>query len=161
MFIQEGLRSNWNLNFELALQVGVIFFRWDLKTHYKKIVNTNLEPKNNFDCFSLLVPYSNNFLVICICILIFHGIYSPHPQIFFFVGTRTFFRILQLGSGKISNSLGTVCIEGPNFNFWEIVGLGDRSFSSIKPSMTNHVNSRIVDGKIMFHVCTLTFLTFT
>ena len=28
--------------------------------------------KNDFDCFSLLVPYSNN-----ICILIFHGIYSP------------------------------------------------------------------------------------
>ena len=85
----------------------------------------------------------------------------PPPIDIFFVGTRTFFRILQLGSGKISNSLGTVCIEGPNFNFWEIVGLGDRSFSSIKPSMTNHVNSRIVDGKIMFHVCTLTFLTFT
>ena len=36
-----------------------------------------------------------------------------------------------------------------------------RPFSSIKPSITNHVNSRIVDDKNMFHVCMLTFLTFT
>ena len=42
-----------------------------------------------------------------------------------------------------------------------ILGEGARSFSSIKPSMTNPVNSSIADGKILFHVCMLTFLTFT
>ena len=34
-------------------------------------------------------------------------------------------------------------------------------FCLINPSMTNHVNSRIVDGKIMFNMCMLTFITFT
>ena len=35
---------------------------------------------------------------------------SPHPQIFFFVGSKKFFFILQLGAGKISNFLGTFFI---------------------------------------------------
>ena len=32
------------------------------------------------------------------------------------------------------------------------------SFSSIKPSTINHINLRIVDDKILFHVCMLIFL---
>ena len=41
---------------------------------------------------------------------------------------------------------------GHNFFFWE---MGARPSSSIKLSMTNHVNTRIVDGKIIFfmYVC--------
>ena len=39
------LRSNWDFGWELALKVGVIFFRWDLKSPLKKIVNTNLKKK--------------------------------------------------------------------------------------------------------------------
>ena len=35
-FIQEGLRSNWDFGWELVLYVGVIFFRWDLKTPFMK-----------------------------------------------------------------------------------------------------------------------------
>ena len=48
---------------------------------YIKIVTMNLKQKNDSDCnlyyFSILVPYPNNFLVPCLCILIFHGVYPP------------------------------------------------------------------------------------
>ena len=40
----------------------------------------------NFYNFSLLVLYPNKFLVVCICILIFHSAYSPIPTNIFFVG---------------------------------------------------------------------------
>ena len=60
--------------------------------------------------------------------------------------------------GKFQISWGPSVLVGPNFFFGRE---GARPFSSIKPPITNHVNSRIVDGKIMFHVCMLSFLTFT
>ena len=45
------------------------------------------DPNCNFYNFSLLVPYPNKFLVICICIL-FSMVYTPsHSQIFFLWGT--------------------------------------------------------------------------
>ena len=102
----------------------------------------------NFYNFSLLAPYPNKFLVVCICILIFHGIYSPFPQILF-VGDYIFC-VLLLGPGKMSNLLGSLYSLGDLISF---LGEGDRLFSSIKPSMTNHVISRIVDGKIMCFMC--------
>ena len=66
---------------------GGDFFRWDLKTPYIKKVNTNLKKKKYSDCnfynFSLLVPYPNKLVVVCIC----NAIYSPLPtNIYFFVG---------------------------------------------------------------------------
>ena len=46
-------------------------------------MNMNLKQKNDSDCnfyhISLLVPYPNKFLVVHLCILIFHGIYLPPP----------------------------------------------------------------------------------
>ena len=71
---------------------GGIFFRWELKT--PSIKNSKYKSqgkKNDSDCnfynFSLLVPYPKKFVVVCICIVIFHGIYSPLPtNNFFFVG---------------------------------------------------------------------------
>ena len=50
----------------------------------------------------------------------------------------------------MSNFLGSFCIGGTEF-FWG--ERGTRPFSSIKPSMTNHVNSRMVAGKIMCESC--------
>ena len=102
----------------------------------------------NFYNFSLLAPYPNKFLVVCICILIFHGIYSPFPQILFV--EDYIFCVLLLGPGKMSNLLGSLYSLGDLISF---LGEGDRLFSSIKPSMTNHVISRIVDGKIMCFMC--------
>ena len=55
---------------------------------------------------------------------------------------------------------GDLLYWGTFFIFREKEG-GGLDLFSIKTSMTNHVISRIVDGKIMFHVCMLTFLTFT
>ena len=98
--IQEGFRSNWDFGWELGLQVGVISFRWDSKTPYIKMVNRNLKQQNDSDCnfynFSLLIPYPSEFLVVCICILIFHGIYSPLPTNIFFCGGLTFFSCLAV-----------------------------------------------------------------
>ena len=81
---------------------------------------------------------------------------SPHPQIFFFVGTNNFCRILLLGAGKIFKYLGDLLNWARELNF--LLGRSRaRPFSSIKLSMTSHVNSRIVHGKII----KISFLTFT
>ena len=104
-FIQKGLRSNWDFGWELALQVEVIFFSCDLKTPCMKDSKYESQAKNDSDCnfysFSLLVSYPKKILVVCICILIFHGIYSSQPQIYFFCEGLIFFHVLQLGPGKI------------------------------------------------------------
>ena len=79
-----------------GILAGVDFFpggTWKLSV--QKIVNMNLKQKNDSKCifynFSILVPYPKNFLV-CICILIFHGIYNPtpHPNIFFVEDQKNF-----------------------------------------------------------------------
>ena len=57
-----------------------------------------------------------------------------------------------------------------NFNFLgelycrdliSFFGEGGRPIFFYKAISDQYVNSKIVDGKIMFHVCMLTFLTFT
>ena len=82
-------------------------------------MNVNLKQKNNSNCnfyhVSLFVPYPNKFLVVCLCILIFHGIYSPAQLQIFFLYWGELISFLEEGA---------------------------RPFSSIKPSMTNHVNLR-------------------
>ena len=85
---------------------------------------------------SLLVPYPNKFVVVCICIVIFCG------------GLNFFFVSCGLGLGIFQISWGP-SVLGVLISF---LGEGARPFCSIKPSMTNHVNSRTVDSKIMFHV---------
>ena len=75
------------------MEIGTLsegdFFEVGLENSlYKKIVNMNLKQKKKNDSvynFSLLVPCPNIFLVVCIFILIFHGIYSPLPTNIFFV----------------------------------------------------------------------------
>ena len=73
------------------------------------VSQTKNDSKCNFYNFSLLAPYPNNFLVVCICVLSFHGIYSPHQQIFFLWRAKKFFCVLQLGAQKISNFWGPFC----------------------------------------------------
>ena len=101
-FIQEGLRSDLDFGQKLALQVGVIVFRWDLNTPCIKLVNRHLKQKRKK---KILIVVST----------IFH-FWSPTLR-----------------------------------NFWQFGNLGEgaRPFFSIKPSMTNHVNSRIVYCKII------------
>ena len=83
-FLYEGLRSNKGFGWELTLECEFwIFFRWDLKTLCIKNSECKSQAKKNdsncnFCNFSLLLPYPNKFLVVCICILIFHGIYPPN-----------------------------------------------------------------------------------
>ena len=67
--------------------------------------------KKDFDCnfynFSLLVTYLNKFLIVCICILIIHGIYSLYPlhslRIFrLWVSIKTLEKVLLLfGSNSV------------------------------------------------------------
>ena len=84
----------------------------------------NLKKKKKFDSncnfyhVSLLIPYPSKFLVVCHCILIFHGIYlPPTTNIFLYCGELISF-----------------------------LGGGARPFSSIKPLMTNHANSLLVEN---------------
>ena len=62
-------------------------------------MNMNLkQKKNDSDCnfyhVSLLVAYPNKFLLVCLCILMFHGIYTPPPTttniLFVLGGTNPF-----------------------------------------------------------------------
>ena len=88
------LGGNWHFECRWFFSDGT----WKFPV-YIKIVNMNLKQKkkeNDSDCnfyhFSLLVPYSNNFLVVGLCIVIFHGVYPttlPHH----FAGLNNF-RIL-------------------------------------------------------------------
>ena len=107
---------------EMALQVGLVFFRWDLKS-----------PCITFVVFN--------------CILILHGIYSPAPQlqIFFWWGLKIFVISCSQGLGKFQISWG------PNFHFGRGLGAGAAIFFH-KPSMTKHVNTRIVGSKIVFFI---------
>ena len=88
MFISEGLWTNQDLG-------------WKLTTFIRN-TGYDLKQKNDSNCnfcnFSLSVPYSNNFLEVCICILIFHGIHSSLTHIHFFVrgkgvGGKKIFRV--------------------------------------------------------------------
>ena len=78
------LGGNWHFRLGWFFQVGLE------NSCSKKLVNTNIKQKNDSDCnfynFSLLIPSCNRFLVVCIFIFVLHGLYSPYPQIFFFVG---------------------------------------------------------------------------
>ena len=132
------LDGNWHFRWGWFFQLGLdnsLYKKIEYKSQAKKIFDYN------FYNFSLLVPYPNNFLVVCICILIFHGIYSPLPTNIFLWETF-FFRVLQ-GLGRFQISWRASVLGEPNFLF----GRGELDhFFSIKPSMTN-------DGEIICFIC--------
>ena len=87
--------------------------------------NNNKNSNSNFCNFSLLVTCPNNFVVVCLCI-IFHGM--EELKIFF----------ISCSHGLV-DFLGAFCIR--------------KLRTSIMPSMTNHVNSRIAYGEIISFMC--------
>ena len=113
--------------------VGVIFFWRDLKTSCIKNSEYEFQTKKkdsncNFYNFSLLVPYRNIFLVVCICILIFHSMYirplpTSHPQIFFIVGVN-FFLYFVARSWEKFKFLADLLYWGNLISFFGRRGLG-------------------------------------
>ena len=79
------LGENWHFRW------GRFFFRLELKISFtKNSENKSQAKKNDSDCnfynFWLLVPCPNKFVVVCICTVIFHGIYSLQPTDIFVGG---------------------------------------------------------------------------
>ena len=97
-------------------------------------MNKNFKQKKYFNCnvdnCSLLVLYRNNFSDSLYLYPYFLWHVLPHSQIFIFVRAKFFF-----GSNCLFRRGGT------------------RPCSSIKPSQTNHLNSRIVNCKIICFTC--------
>ena len=118
-------------------------------------MNTNLKQKNDFDCNfsnSHFCSLRNNFLYL------YPYIIPPlHSQIFS-VQAKLFDLVARSSENLKFLGDSLFCVDLISF-----FGRGEaRLFSSIKPSMTtNHVNSRIVDNKIICFMCMLTFLIFT
>ena len=108
----------------------MILFRWDLKTscikngEYIHILSKNEKNDSHFNfCnFSLLVPKANKFVVVCICIIIFHGIYSPLPQNTFFVGAKHFFLYLVARAWEYFKFLGDLLYWGVLISFFGVGG---------------------------------------
>ena len=119
-FIQEGLNSNWDFGWELALQLGVIFFRWDQETPCIKTTDYKSQAKIMFLVVISTMPYFWSPYPNSWRPKVRHcNLYNLHPffhpwhilsspsQKYFLVGAKFF---LYLVAGKISNFLGTFCI---------------------------------------------------
>ena len=139
-FIQEGLRSDWDFGWELVLQVEVMFFRWDQKTPCVK--NSEYESQTSKMILTLIStiphfwsPALTTYVSLYLYPYFPWYILPPPPTIFFSVGLKVFYISCSQGLGA----------GGPVFLFGR---RGIRPFSSIKPLLTSHVNSRIVEGKI-------------
>ena len=141
---QEAFNSNWNFWWELTLQVRVIFFSWDLNMPCTK--NNEYGFQTKIMILNVFHYWSRTLKTVWKSVLVslFFIVYStPTRNIFLSRGLKCFC-FLQLGARKFQISWGPSVLGEPNFHFRRSrVGL----FSSIKPSMTNHVNSRIV-GKL-------------
>ena len=70
----------------------------------------------NFYNFSLLFPCPDNFVVVCIFIIFFHGIYPPYPQIFF-CGGLIFFLYLVARGWEYFRFLGDLLYWGVLISF--------------------------------------------
>ena len=108
------------------------------------MININLKQKNDSNCtfyhFSLLVACHDNFLVVCLCILIFPGI----------VELKNFFVSCSKGLVKFQISWGHSVLGGTK-NFDKVIN--DQSCKyKLKNSWWQNCLS---------HVCMLTFLTFS
>ena len=85
--------------------------------------------------------------------------YIRHPPThkYFFFGAKILFSYLVARNWGHFKFLVDVLYWEKLVSLWE---RGARLFSSMKPSVNSHINEIIVNGKIMFHVCILTFITF-
>ena len=80
------LGGNWHFGWRCFFSGGT----WKFPTYIKNSEYESQTKKNDSNCnfynfWPLLVPYPNNFLVVCLFVLIFHGLYTP-PQIFLLWG---------------------------------------------------------------------------
>ena len=98
------------------------FFRWALKipSMYKNSEYESQPKKNDSDCnfcrFSLLVPYTNNFLVVCLCIPISHGVYSPPPPS---ISGANFLLYLVARGWENLTFIGDLLYWGNPYSFWD------------------------------------------
>ena len=129
---------------------GGDFFQVGLENSLDKNNEYKSQAKKYSDCnfynSSLLVPYPNKFVVF---VFVFSMVYTPpYPQFCFFV--FFIFSCLVARDWEYFRFLGDLL-------YWEILisflERGARPFSSIKPSVTNHVDSKTVDGKIICFMC--------
>ena len=113
-FKQEGLNTNCDFGWELALQLGVTFFRGDLKTPCIKSSEYKSQARKMFlvvisTMSNFLSTQPNNFLVVCTtCIPFFHSCYilsSPSHK-YFLVGAKIFFASCNQRLRKFQISLG-------------------------------------------------------
>ena len=103
------LGGNWLFEWVDFFQVGL-----ENSLYISKIININLKQKNDSYCtfyhFSLLVACHDNFLVVCLCILIFPGI----------VELKNFFVSCSKGLVKFQISWGHSVLGGTK-NFDKVI----------------------------------------
>ena len=127
-FIQEGLRSNQDFGWELALQVGVIFFRWDLKTpciknseyisyaKMKKMIPIVISTISHFWSPRLTNLWQSVF------VSLFSMVYSPpYPKVFFLQGL-IFFLYLVARAWEYFKFLGDLLYWGVLISFFGVGG---------------------------------------
>ena len=131
---------------ELTFQVPVIPFRWDLKILCIKNIGNEIKKKKNYNHNfykpSLVAPCSNSFLIVKICILIFHGNSSPHTPTNIYIYLRGLYVIAR-------NWENVRFPRDPAYFGYLISFLGEGTRSS----MTNHINTRVVDDKVFCFMC--------
>ena len=146
----------------------VIFFRWNVKPPCIK--NSKYESqakKNDSDCnfynFSLLVPYPNKFLVVCICILIFRWFILPLPTNTFLWGAK--FCHVFLNSCLVARGWEDFEFLG-DLLYWEnlISFLGEGGHAIFFHKAINDQSCKLKNSwrqNYLLRVSRLTFLTFT
>ena len=122
-FIQEELRSNQDFGWGLRLQVGVVFFRWDLKTSCIKNSKFESQAKKMIPIVistisDLWSPALTNFWQ-SLFVSLFSMVYTPpYPQIYIFLwGTILFFISCSQGLGRFQISWGASVLGRPNSIF--------------------------------------------
>ena len=115
----------------------MIFFRWDLKTGWIK----NSEYESQTKKVILIVIYTISHFWSPTLTTLFSIVYTP-------LSTNKYF--FCRGSYHLARNW-------ENFKFLgdliSILGGETLPFSTIKPPMTNYINSRIIDGKIICFIC--------
>ena len=130
-FIQEGLRSNRDVDQVLAPQVGMIFSRWDLKAPCIK--NSEYEFQTNKQKIPIVISTISHFwsptlttVWQSVFVSSFSIIYAPTPytqKYSFLRGLNFFFVSCSQELGKFQIFWRTSKLWGPNLHF----GRGGRS----------------------------------
>ena len=112
------------------------------KKYWKRNLKKKKKYNHNFYKPSLVAPCSNSFLIVKICILIFHGNSSPHTPTNIYIYLRGLYVIAR-------NWENVRFPRDPAYFGYLISFLGEGTRSS----MTNHINTRVVDDKVFCFMC--------